>query len=237
MNLLKLEIYIIKPDLFKIISIILVISSLNILIYMRSGPEIHIKSSSELLLMLFGIVGNNLQNWFYWVFFCIPYIVVLFYIWRPSIKYFEINKVIRIESLITYWFTKLISGFIYTIIYLALTWSIIYIYLKLNNINIQIDIKDLEIFSLLLLNLYIHALILLLIRIVSSSYEFASIFTIAILFAGTKVEEPYLPLFYSMYLHFNNVLDSAKVISISIFTTFLLIIIILTIVRKKDFTF
>ncbi|CAM4465961.1 ABC transporter permease [Paenibacillus tarimensis] len=189
-----------KKEIFKAGFITLLISALISLLYAADGTLYSIHSSSEVVRLIFGSVTHTPLNWVYWIILCVAYLIMLQFIWKSNLHLFEILQILRFRNISRYWISKFLYGLLFTIFYVLTFILATYIMCYLFGVSIDMDSYVTWIFLCLSLNLYIHALLWLAIKLFFS-VEAAHIMTVALFYAGVRIVQPYAPLYYSMYEH------------------------------------
>lgn len=200
MILLKIEFELIKKDLLVILLTSIVLSTLNSIIYIKS----RVISSNKVLQLLFEAGSFPNENWVFWIFYCMGYIILLQLVWKNHIHLFELQQILRHKCINRYWRTKLLIGLIFTFFYVTCTLVITCLVFYLMQIPNAISIIWLAIIFSLIINLYLHAIIWLAIKIYLR-VEIANIFVISLLYAGIRIDKPYVPLYYSMLKNINGI--------------------------------
>ncbi|MTH55190.1 hypothetical protein GKZ89_17465 [Bacillus mangrovi] len=197
MKHLKLNFRLLKRDLIKIVFISLIVPVLNCIIYSKNGLITPNLKSDEVVLSLFGAVDRNYSNWIYWIIFCVGYVVILQLAWKKQVHTFEINQLLRHKNTSTFWNIKMITGFIVTLWYVLSALLVMWVYsVSIHTVN-NFDPVWLLILIFLSINFYVHGLIWLILRN-DTLVEVANVVILMLFYAGTKLAQPYTPLYYSM---------------------------------------
>ncbi|WP_019419881.1 hypothetical protein [Paenibacillus sp. OSY-SE] len=198
MKLLLLEYRLLRKDFIKIIFSTLVVSILNIMIYARNGIIHSGASSSEVLRSLFGSAYHLYMNWIYWIILCVGYLLLLQIVWKSRIDRFEINQLLRYKNTNWFWLIKFVTGFLFTCFYVCCSLLVTWISCLLLHARMIWDPAWLIIFLYVTLTLYWHALLWLTIK-VYSLVEAANIVVMILFYAGVRVAQPFIPLYYGMF--------------------------------------
>lgn len=196
-----LELRMIKPDTISLIVVNTVVPLLNIMIYIRNIDFGNGMSNIDPLKLLFGTIQD--ENWMYWVFFSIGYIILIQIIWRPRERHFEYNIILSQQRTDLLWINRIIIGGIFTIIYIISSILFAIYGLKYFNIHFHLNIALLFQYLSIYINFYLHALLWLCLKVYISA-QIANIVLLSLFFAGIKISEPYLPLYFSMISNIEN---------------------------------
>ncbi|MED2942819.1 hypothetical protein P4284_07160 [Bacillus swezeyi] len=225
MNSLKLEYRLLEKDIWKVVVVSIILSVINMLVYAKNGTVNPNISSSGVLILLFGSVQNYLMNWIYWIVFCVGYVILMQIIWKPRIHMFSVNQLLRHKSVKRFWGVKFLTGFIFTCSYTFCAMAVTFIFCLLIGTPIILDPVWLLVYLCLIINLYLHSLLWLLVKMYSV-VEVANITILALLYAGIKLNYPFFPLYYGMFSNLNH-------FSITVLVEFAAIIFICMLILQK----
>lgn len=200
MKLFLLGIRSLREDLIKLILLSLGIPALNLLLLSGSRTEFSETTTSHVLSLLFGSVRNNPLNWIYWMILCFGYLLLLQIVWKPNVQTFEVYQILRYRNVSLYWRAKFILGFVLTVFYVLCFLAVTFAGSLLWDVHAVWDVKWLAVLVCLILNLYLHALTWLAIK-VYSLVEAALVLAGLMFYAGVRLTEPYIPLYYAMIDH------------------------------------
>lgn len=200
MKILLLEFRLLREDLLKVFLLSFSIPVLNVSLFLGSGGISSESTTSNVLSLLFGSVNNFQMNWVYWCFLCYGYFLLLQIAWKSNVHMYEIYQVIRYRNVSLYWRIKCIVGFLITVFYVLCCLAVTFIASLLLHAQAVWDFSYFIFLIILTLNLYIHALTWLAIKIYSL-VEAALIIVGLLFYAGVRIVEPYIPLYYAMTDH------------------------------------
>lgn len=220
MNNLLLELKLLKTDIPFLLIVIIGIPLLNTMLILKN-IDFHTR---EPLMMLFGSV--HILNWMYWVFFCFGYLILIQILWREREKYFEYNVIILQQTTSLLWMNRMFTGWIFTFIYIFISFLFAISGIIYSNDYFLLDFNILLEFISILINFYLHAIIWIFLNVYISS-RIAGIIVLAIFYAGTKISEPYLPLYFSMIKNIGNEMLVLTLLSEAIVIFFLCCLILL----------
>ncbi|WP_248927983.1 hypothetical protein [Paenibacillus hamazuiensis] len=200
MKLLLLESRLLREDLLKFVSLSFGIPVLNFLLFAGNGVISSGSTTSQVLGLMFGSVRNFPMSWIYWIFLCFGYLLLLQIVWKPNVRMFEIYQVLRYQNMRLYWRIKFMAGFLLTVFYVFCSLAVTFAASLIMKAQPIWDAGWLTVFICLTLNLYIHALIWLALK-VYALVEAAVIVVGLLFYAGVRVVAPYIPLYYAMKDH------------------------------------
>lgn len=232
MKLLVLEYRLLRKDLVKIFFLSFVISTLNIILYGGNGVIHSGISSSDVLYSLFGSAYHIYVNWIYWIILCIGYLLLLQIVWKSRMGGFEVYQFLRYKNTNWFWMLKLATGFLFTSYYVFCSLFVTWITCLLLNTKIIWDPAWLLIFLYVTLILYWHALLWLTIKI-HSLVEVANIVVMILFYAGVRVAQPFIPLYYGMFDNIHRFLFMTIIVEIT--TIAFLGILVLRKAKKMDY--
>ncbi|MCY8665513.1 hypothetical protein P9D28_14605 [Bacillus haynesii] len=225
MNLLILESRLLGKDIWRVVVVSIILSFINMLIYAKNGVVNPNISSSEVLITLFGSVQNYPMNWIYWIVFCVGYVILLQVIWKPRIHMFSVNQLLRHKNIKRFWGIKFLTGFIFTCFYAFCSMVLTFIFCLLAGTPIIFDPVWLLVYLCLIINLYLHSLLWLLVKLYSMA-EMANFSILALFYVGVKLNYPISLLYFGMFSNLNN-------ISVALLVEFAAAVFICMIIIKK----
>ncbi|WEG12851.1 hypothetical protein PU629_00410 [Pullulanibacillus sp. KACC 23026] len=231
MKLLKLEFRLLKIDLFKLSLIIFVISILNDMLLSLDKIISFKITTSYVLMALFGSAGNLPLGWINWILICMGYLIILQIIWKSKLHMVSVYQILRYKNLRLYWQTKFVTGLLITLCYVLVLLATTFIISILFNARIIWDFQWLVVFLCLSLNMYIHALLWLTIKLYST-VEVAIIILCLLIYTGARIIKPYILLYYGMRDQIKQFLP--LVFFVELFAIFVLFNLIVMKAKKMD---
>lgn len=195
-----MECRLLQEDALKIVVLICSVPTLNMLLFAGNGDISSATTTSEIIQSMFGSVVNFSMNWMYWIFICLGYFLLLHTVWKSQVHMFEVYQIIRYRNIGLFWKIKFLTGFLMTACYVFSCLIVTFAVSLLWHAQAMWDIQWIVVFVSLTLNLYIHALTWLVIRLFST-VEMAIIVVGLLFYAGVRIVEPYIPLYYAMADH------------------------------------
>lgn len=232
MKLILLGIRSLREEAIKLMLLALGIPVLNLLLVSGSRAEFSGSTTSHVLSLLFGSVRNYPLNWIYWMIFYFGYLLILQIVWKPNVQIFEIYQILRYRNIGLYWWNRFILGFAATLIYAMCFLSFTFAGTLFWNVNVVWDVRWLVVTACLALNLYLHALTWLAVKVFSLA-EVATVLVGLMFYGGVRLAEPYMPLYYAMIDHLHPNLWPAVVVELLVMIA--VIALIIWRVRHKDF--
>ncbi|MGE6630298.1 hypothetical protein [Bacillus sp. NPDC077027] len=230
MKILKLECQRLKIDIVRISFIILLLHLINTIIFIKN-LDVLMGESKDAFTLLFSSSHETLMNWMYWLSFCVGYIICLQILWKNDVHMFEINIVLRLGQWKSLWFAKFIIGILFTLYYVFSAVCVAIVLFKCFHIKLQFDLSWFFIFVCLTVSLFIHGILWLILKN-HLKVEVANIVILGMLFAGIKLEEPYIPLYYGMY---TNLGGNLIAVLLELIMIWLLMIYVIVHAKKIDY--
>lgn len=198
MKILKLEYYRLKHTIFKSLVIVLVLHAINSLIFIKNTKGL--EGSEDFFTLLFSSSNGTFISWMYWLSFCVGYIVFLQILWKTPLYMFEMQMILRLRQWGILWIARFIIGVLFTFYYVITAFSVAIILFNFLQVSIQFDSGWLFIFIYITINLFLHGTLWLVLKN-NLPVEVANICMLGMFFAGIKIENKYIPLYYGMYEH------------------------------------
>lgn len=231
MRIFWYELNLIKIDILKIVFINTFFPILSTLLLLNADRFINGYSLPKAFLIIFGSIQNF--NWMYWVMFGFGYVVLLQVLWKPQNLYLQQTILVSHRKIELFWLNKIAISFLFTMIYVLLYYFLAFILFISVGIEFKMDFSILEQFILILVNLCVHMLIWLLLKIKISTM-IANIVLATILFGGVKISKPILLFYYGMIQNFDkDILFTIFFIECGV--VFILCQIILQVGKKMDY--
>ncbi|MBU4619227.1 MULTISPECIES: hypothetical protein [Bacillus] len=198
MRILKLEYFRLKNTILKSLVIVLVLHAINTMIFIKNIKGL--ESSEDFFTLLFSSSNGTFISWMYWLSFSVGYIVFLQILWKTPIYMFEMQMILRLRQWRILWIARFIIGIIFTFYYVITALSIAIILFSFLHVSIQFNLGWVFIFIYITINLFLHGTIWLVLKN-HLTVEVANICVLGMFFAGIKIENKYIPLYYGMYEH------------------------------------
>ncbi|MBE3593567.1 MAG: hypothetical protein IMX04_00800 [Candidatus Carbobacillus altaicus] len=226
MKLVRLKFRLLRQDFIKIFLLCFGIPIFTFLLIAGNKMIASEWTAHEFLHVFFGSVMNLPLNWMYWIFLSFGYVLLLQIVWKPHAHMYEIYQILRYKDIGLYWQIELVVGFLFTVFYLFCYFAVMFTALSVLRVQALWDVQWVIILFAITLNLFIHALIWLTLKMYTL-VEVANIVSVLLFYAGVRIAEPYIPLYYAM-------VDHIKGYILSVFAMELVIILILAafIIRK-----
>ncbi|CCQ96328.1 putative Membrane protein [[Clostridium] ultunense Esp] len=197
MKIIALECRLLQQDFLKFIGLIFSIPILEFLLFAGNGIISPEWTTSEVLGLLYGSVNNYPMNWIYWIFLSFGFLIQLQIVWKPTVHTFELYQLLRYKNASLYWWSKMIVGFLFTVFYLLCNIAVIFVGSLFFHAQAAWDFQWLILLMSLTFNFYVHALLWLTLKLYTL-VEVANIVIALLFYAGARIVEPYIPLYYGM---------------------------------------
>ncbi|MET1248703.1 hypothetical protein ABWW58_07945 [Sporolactobacillus sp. STCC-11] len=229
MKCMKLDLKLLEPDMKWLVLLCILLPIINGVLIIGGLADSR-SSLQETLLKVLGSVSE--KNWMVWLFFSFGYLVLLQIIWKPFVRMFELNVLLRHQNIAFFWFNKCMIGLLFTFLYVLGTWLTLIAMLSIFGFSLKIGWSTLAILLSLTINFYFHGMIWLFLKEILS-IKIANASLLVLMYAGVRVTKLWLPLFYSMYSFISPILLFAW--GSEIVLILLLFILIVSLEKRADY--